>query len=48
MSGAPRTSQTGRRERPSAFRLVLRTIVVSAVVLVAGYVTGLVAGHELL
>ncbi len=48
MSGAPRTRRSGRRDRPSALRLVLRTIAISAVVLAAGYVTGLLIGRALL
>ena len=48
MSGAPRIRRPGRRDRPSASRLVLRTIAVSVVVLAAGYVVGLLIGRALL
>lgn len=48
MSGAPRISRSGRRDRPSVSRIVLRTILISAVVLAAGYLTGLLIGRALL
>jgi predicted secreted protein len=44
MSGAPRI----RRQRPGVLRVVLRTIVISGIVLVAGYVAGLALGRALL
>jgi hypothetical protein len=48
MSGAPRIRQAARRERPSVLRIVLRTIIVSAVVLAAGFGAGLLLGRALL
>jgi hypothetical protein len=48
MSGAPRIRRSGHRDRPSVPRLVLRTIAISAVVLAAGYVVGLLVGRALL
>jgi hypothetical protein len=48
MSGAPRIRRPDHRDRPSVPRVVLRTILISAVVLAAGYVTGLLIGRALL
>jgi len=48
MSGAPRIHRSGRRDRTSVTRIVLRTVIICAVVLAAGYVSGLLIGRALL